>query len=372
MICFIHLAGAQFVASCRSSIYNVRENKNFKIPRFLVCHSCHAILMWVLFVYEMGTGTQLFIFKLGSSEEHPAMPFTANDLRYRAETSYPLLYAYLHRNAQRFLGALKYDAFEVDTVIGHVVEQLVRLGLLGGADKTPLNALDQLTDAQFYAFLSRSVRNKAIDRLRKRRLLVNSATELESVDDNESDMHPLVDAVESIWGETPFSTPEDITLQAASQLELRSILKHCIAALQAAPNQLQAVMQEMYEIGADEFIEILAAEMHFSFDAERNPHLSQHKDHAHKKLRHCLQQQSSHLTVAVALRLTMYTQKHATEKMIYEVAVQALAQDNLSIQDVQKGLRGLVIEGLIDWHDEETVQLTLAQMKRLARFYREE
>ncbi|GER88310.1 hypothetical protein KDW_24720 [Dictyobacter vulcani] len=65
------------------------------------------------------------------------MPFTANDLRYRAEQSYPLLYAYLHRNAQRYLGALKYDAFEVDTVIGHVVEQLVRLGILGGEDRTP-------------------------------------------------------------------------------------------------------------------------------------------------------------------------------------------------------------------------------------------
>ena len=53
------------------------------------------------------------------------MPFTARDLRYHAEQSYPMLYAYLHRNAQRFLGNLKYDAFEVDTVVGHVVEQLV-------------------------------------------------------------------------------------------------------------------------------------------------------------------------------------------------------------------------------------------------------
>src|SRR6266567_7597988 len=82
------------------------------------------------------------------------MPFTARDLRYRPEQSYPLLYAYLHRNAQRYLGAFRYDAFEVDTVIGHVVEQLVRLGLFAGADHTPKSALDQLTDAQFYAFLS--------------------------------------------------------------------------------------------------------------------------------------------------------------------------------------------------------------------------
>src|ERR1700676_2178913 len=105
------------------------------------------------------------------------MPFTAHDLRYKAEETYPALYAHLSRHAQRFLGSLKYDSNELDIVVGHVVEQLVRLGLLGGEDKTPLNALDHLTDAQFYAFLNRSIKNKAIDRLRKRRVLVSSMAE---------------------------------------------------------------------------------------------------------------------------------------------------------------------------------------------------
>lgn len=300
------------------------------------------------------------------------MPFTANDLRYRAEQSYPLLYAYLHRNAQRFLGSLKYDAFEVDTVIGHVVEQLVRLGILGGGDQTPLNALDNLTDAQFYTFLSRSVRNKAIDRLRKRRLQINSSAELEGSDDDEGDNSPLTDAVESLWGETPFSTPEALTLHIASQRELRNILKHCITILNAAPNQLQAIMQELQDIGADDLVQTLAEELHFSFPADRNPHLSQHKDHAHKKLRHCLQQQSSHLTVTIALRLTMYTTKHSTEKNVYEVDLQTLAHNDLSVQDVHKGLQELVSEGLLDWHGEKNVRLTAAQMKRLSRFYKEE
>ncbi|GCE26991.1 hypothetical protein KDA_24750 [Dictyobacter alpinus] len=300
------------------------------------------------------------------------MPFTANDLRYKAEQSYPLLYAYLHRNAQRFLGALKYDAFEVDTVIGHVVEQLVRLGILGGEDRTPMTALDQLTDAQFYAFLSRSVRNKAIDRLRKRRLQINSTAELEGSDDEEGDTNPLNDAVESLWGEMPFSTPEAITVHIASQRELRNILKHCITVLSAAPNQLQAVMQELQEVGADDLVDLLAEELDFSFASTPNPHLSQHKDHAHKKLRHCLQQQSSNLTVTVALRLTMYTTKHSTEKNIYEVDIQTLAQEDLNRDDVRKGLSELVTEGLLDWHDEETIQLTSAQLKRLSRFYKEE
>src|SRR6266567_7645549 len=123
------------------------------------------------------------------------MPLTAYDLRHHPEQSYPLLYAYLHRHAQRHLGSLKYDAFEVDTVIGHVVEQLVRLGLFGGGDSKPLTALDGLTDAQFYAFLSRSVRNKAIDRLRKRRLPVSTAAELEYPDAEGGEDDPLEGAV---------------------------------------------------------------------------------------------------------------------------------------------------------------------------------
>src|SRR5947199_2917487 len=106
------------------------------------------------------------------------MPFTAHDLRYKAEETYPALYAHLSRHAQSYLRSLRFDAFELDIVVGHVVEQLVRMGLLGGEDRTPLTALDKLPDAQFYAFLNRSIRNKAIDRLRKRHLPVSFVTEL--------------------------------------------------------------------------------------------------------------------------------------------------------------------------------------------------
>jgi hypothetical protein len=306
------------------------------------------------------------------------MPFTARDLRYNAEQSYPLLYAYLHRNAQRYLGALKYDAFEVDTVIGHVVEQLVRLGLLGGDDRTSLTALDRLTDAQFYTFLSRSVRNKAIDRLRKRRLHVSTAAELESMESDEGEDHPLEDAVESVWGTTPFSTPEEIALHLVSQRNLRDLLKHCIKALGAAPNQLQAVIEELREIGADDLLKDVGNELHVPVSAPGpvNPHISQHKDHAHKKLRHCLQQQSTNLTVMIALRLTEYKElsnsKLSSETKLYTVDIQTLAQKDLSEDEVRKGLNGLVTEGLLDWHGEDVVHLTTAQMKRLTRFYKEE
>jgi DNA-directed RNA polymerase specialized sigma24 family protein len=305
------------------------------------------------------------------------MPFTAHDLRYHAEQSYPLLYAYLHRNAQRFLGALKYDAFEVDTVIGHVVEQLVRLGLFGGGDKTPLTALDRLTDAQFYTFLSRSIRNKAIDRLRKRRLQVSTAAELSMPEDTSGDDDPLDDAVESLWGETPFATPEEITLKLASQAELRNLLKHCILVLAAAPYQLQAVIQELQDVGADELLHTIIEDLHNSLpsslqeNATPNPHMSQHKDHAHKKLRHCLQERSSNLTVMVALRLTEYTTvSRGTDD--YSLAIQALAQDDLSEDDVRAGLKELVAEGLLNWQGEDVVRLTAAQLKRLARYYRDE
>jgi hypothetical protein len=301
------------------------------------------------------------------------MPFTAHDLRYHPEQSYPLLYAYLHRNAQRYLGALKYDAFEVDTVIGHVVEQLVRLGLFAGGDSSPKTALDHLTDAQFYAFLSRSIHNKSIDRLRKRHIQISTSAELETPDRNEIDDDPMEGAVTSLWGTTPFSTPEEITIQLSSQLALRDLLKHCIQQLQAAPNQLQAVLHELSEYGADDLLQAIFEDLHLSLSSSDplNPHISQHKDHAHKKIRHCLQQKSSNLTVIVALRLCEYKiLSHDTHE--YSVDLQTLAQDDLSLADVQAGLHELVAEGLLSWNDEESVHLSSAQAKRLTRFYKEE
>lgn len=296
------------------------------------------------------------------------MPFTARDLRHRVEYSYPLLYAYLHRHAQRFLGPLKYDAFEVDTVIGHVEEQLVRLGLLGGENRTPLTALDRLTDAQFYAFLSRSVRNKAIDRLRKRHFPLNTLAELEeNIGDEEN---PLDDAVTSIWGTTPFATPEQMVLQLTSKRELRLILKHCILVLETAPHQLQAVIRELRDVGADELLQevIAAIDPSLSTLDEPGAHLSQHKDHAHKKIRHCLQQHSTNLAVKIALRLTEYG-KHSTSA---QVNIRALLQEDLSEDDVRRGLRALVADSLLSWGGEDVVYVTADQMKRLARFYKEE
>lgn len=300
------------------------------------------------------------------------MPFTAHDLRYRPEESYPQLYAYLLRNAQRYLGGYKYDAFEVDTVIGHVIEQLVRLGLFGGGDTTPQTALDSLTEAQFYAFLNRAVRNKAIDRLRKRRVQVSTSAELESFDEG-GDEDPLNEAVTPLWGETSLATPEDIAVHLASQQDLRNMLKHCIKVLGAAPHQLQAVVQELREFGCDELLGTVLAEEHASLatETENNPHMSQHKDHAHKKLRHCLQQQSTNLTVVIALRLSEYKQQTSTGKE-YSVELRTLAQNDLSDHDVRVGLQELVAEGLLDWHGEDHIRLTAAQVKRLARFYREE
>jgi len=302
------------------------------------------------------------------------MPFTANDLRYHAEQNYPLLYAYLHRHAQRHLGALKYDAFEVDVVVGHVVEQLVRLGLLGAADTTPMCALDGLSDAQFYAFLNRSVKNKAIDRLRKRRLQVSTTAELEGPDGADMDDNPLNEAVTSIWGASPFSTPEEIALFLVTQNALRNLLKHCIMVLGSAPHQLQAVLQELSELGADDLLRtirdtVVAAKS--PVDTSENAHMSQHKDHAHKKLRHCLQEQSTNLTVTVALRLTEYGTRAATTNS-YTIDVRTLAQQNLTEQDVRTGLKQLVAEGLLDWQGEAVVEFTTAQGKRLTRFYKEE
>ncbi len=302
------------------------------------------------------------------------MPFTANDLRYHAEQNYPLLYAYLHRHAQRHLGALKYDAFEVDVVVGHVVEQLVRLGLFGAANTTPLGALDRLSDAQFYAFLNRSVKNKAIDRLRKRRLQVNTTAELEGPDSADMDENPLNEATISIWGATPFKTPEETALFLVTQTELRNLLKHCIMVLGSAPHQLQAVIQELQELGADDLLRVVVEELPtatLASEPAKDVHTSQHKDHAHKKLRHCLQEQSTNLAVTIALRLTKYATR-ATVTNGYTVNVLTLAQQDIPEPDVRSGLKQLVEEKVLDWQGEDVIHLTIAQMKQITRFYKEE
>jgi len=249
-----------------------------------------------------------------------------------------------------------------------VVEQLVRLGLLGCGDHTPLTALDSLTEAQFYAFLCRSVRNKAIDRLRKRRFQVNTAAELE-MPDEESENDPLNEAVESVWGTIPFASPESMVVQVAAQKHLRYLLKHCILGLRGAPNQLQAVVQELKEYGADDLLQVILAELPDSLVLEKHAHVSQHKDHAHKKLRSCLQQQSSNLTVIVALRLTQYKAVAGTR---ISVELQTLVQKDLSLEKVRQGLAELVRQGLVDWYGEDAVQLTIDQLKRLTRFYQDE
>lgn len=302
------------------------------------------------------------------------MPFTANDLRYHAEQNYPLLYAYLHRHAQRYLGVLKYDAFEVDVVVGHVVEQLVRLGLFGAADTTPPSALDRLSDAQFYAFLNRSVRNKAIDRLRKRRPQLNTTAELEGPDSTDADENPLNQAVTSIWGTAPFKTPEDTALFLVTQNALRNLLKHCIMVLGNAPHQLQAVMQELQELGADDLLHTVIEALppaERGVELTENPHMSQHKDHAHKKLRHCLQEQSTNLIVTIALRLTKYATRAATTND-YTVDVLTLAQQDITQSDVRISLKQLVEERVLNWQGEDVVHLTTAQVKQLLRFYKEE
>lgn len=301
------------------------------------------------------------------------MSFTAHNLRYHAEESFPQLYAYLQRYAQRFSGPSNADTYDLDLVVEHVVEQLVRLGLIGGGDRTPLTAIDSLSDAQFMTFLQRSVRNKFIDLWRKRHVPISNISELESPEGAEGEDNALNDVVKPLWGSPPFATPEEAALASVSRLELRNLLKHCIMELSAAPRQLQAVLQEIDEIGCTELMRSVVDELRSSLPPLEQPleHLSQHKDHAHRKLRLCLQQQSSNLTVMVALRLTEYGVHDATSDA-YEVDIQMLARDGLSVDEVRQGLAGLVARGFLVWHGEYTVHLSAVQRKRLSRYYKEE
>ena len=157
------------------------------------------------------------------------MPFTAHDLRYHAEQTYATLYAHLNWHAQRSLGEFKHDQVEVDLVVGHVVEQLLRLGLLGGGDRTSLTVLDGLSNAQFYAFLNRSIRNKAIDRLRRRRLLMTYATDFEGTEGTETEEDILNEATENLGGAPPFPPPEHAVLARFLQSKVRYRNLLCIA-----------------------------------------------------------------------------------------------------------------------------------------------
>lgn len=299
------------------------------------------------------------------------MPFSANDLRYRLEESYPALCSYLQQRARRYLGQLAFDAFEVDQVVGHVIEYLTRIQLLGGKERAPRTALDELNSAQFYTFLNRMVQNKAIDRLRKRRLPMNTTGELEEQGGLDEENDPLNSVVEPFWGDIPFANPEEAALEAVSQEQLRLILKKCIEALSAAPRQLQAVIQELEEFGASELIKEVRADIPLELEGTELAHLSQHKDHAHKKLRLCLQKNSTNLAVMIAIRLTEYGSQSSGSGQI-SVPLQTLAQDGLSLREVQTGLQHLANAGLLDWHGEERVVMTPAQQKGLTRFYEDE
>jgi hypothetical protein len=302
--------------------------------------------------------------------EGSRMPFTAHDLRYNLQDNFPTLCAYLQQRAKRWLFPFAYDSYEVDVVVGHVVEQLTRIGLLGGGDHAPETALDRLSNAQFYAFLNQSVKNKAIDRLRRRRLPTSTLSELEGSGNTEEEIDPLNTVADSIWGSPPFSTPEAAALQAVSQEELHFLLKRCIEELSSAPRQLQAVIHELDEIGAGDLLQELQVEFRTQLADLELSHLSQHKDHAHKKLRHCLQKSSTNLAVLIALRLTEYGHNSIdTDEM--SVDIKTLTKESMSEGEVQKGLYHLVKVGLLDWHGEEIIRFSSVQLKHLARFYEE-
>lgn len=298
------------------------------------------------------------------------MPFSARDLRYHLDQHYASLIVYLQQHARRYLGTQAFDAVEVDQVVGHVIEQLTHLHLLGGGDSAPETALDHLTNAQFYAFLNRCVKNKAIDRLRKRRAPTSTLAELERPGAADDEAQPMDSVVETLWGTIPFATPEETALEAASRQTLRQLLEHCIEALSTAPRQLEAVLQELEELDASDMSQEIRQRCGLVASDAPLPHASQHRDHAHKKLRHCLQQSSSNLAVVIALRLSEYeTTSTGADVMLVEIGT--LVRDNLSMKDVQMGLKHLTTEGLLDWHGEDTLRLLPSQCKRLARFYEE-
>ncbi|HEX6484834.1 MAG TPA: hypothetical protein VF043_38815 [Ktedonobacteraceae bacterium] len=304
------------------------------------------------------------------------MQFSAHDLRYNLEQCFPSFYAFLQQRAKRWLGPLSYDSVEVDQVVEHIIEQLTRLGLIGGKDNAPQTELERLSNAQFYAFLNRSIKNKAIDRLRKNRLPVSSVAELEGFGGMEDEKDPLDDTSISIWGNPPFATPEDAAMEAVSREVLRNRIKNCIRALANAPHQLQALEQEFEEIDADDLVKFMHKEFAAQLDDVVPAHLSQHKDHAHRKLRQCLQRSSAHLRVLIALRITEYavrsTGTNESSVNVVQLMYTEHEKQDISEQEVIAALKYLVSRNFLEWNGEATIRLSSSQGKRIARFYEEE
>lgn len=304
------------------------------------------------------------------------MLFSAHHLRYDLEECYSSFYNFLQQRAKFYLRQLSYDSVEVDLVVEHMIEQLTRLGLIGASDDAPEHALEKLNDAQFRAFLNQSIRNKAIDRLRKKRLQVTTVADLEGFGGTDDEKDPLDDTVGTIWGKPPFASPEDAALEAASQEDMRALLKDCIRSLGNAPHQLQAVEQELEDIGVEYLVQFMQQEFGAVLSTVVPEHVSQHKDHAHRKLRQCLQRSSTHLRVLIALRLSLYGQRSGK---IGEVTVtkQKLMQDERGKQDISEQevvlvLKYLVSKGLLNWNGEDIVSFTVAQGKHIARFFEED
>jgi hypothetical protein len=64
--------------------------------------------------------------------------------------------------------------------------------------------------------------------------------------------------------------------------------------------------------------------------------------------------------------------EHSTGTDEVSVEIKTLATENLTEWEIQKGLKHLVREGLLEWHGEEIVRFSSVQLKHLARFYDEE
>lgn len=305
------------------------------------------------------------------------MLFTPHDLRYHLEEIFPAFYTYVHNRAQKELGSRGYDSNNVDQIVDHVLDQLRRFNILGGGD-APKTTLDELSDVQFNSYLNKIIKHKAIDLKRRRHVAISTFTELESAWGNQQENDLLNEEVEAPWT-PPFDTPEKAALEAASRDEYRQALKHCIEKLINAPHQFEALMQELEEMGLSDLRQQVLLELNIDPPAKSPPipHRSQHKDHAHRKLRYCLQQTSPHLTIVIALRLTEYA-KLSTSKNEIVVAVKDLEQPapsedeegrTLSKYDVQRCLKHLARQGIIHWNDEEIVRFSSVEEKHLEHYY---
>lgn len=134
---------------------------------------------------------------------------TLDNLRYNLEVSYPALYNFLLRRAVSYLRFYSHlPTYNIDDhadeIVENVMERLVRLGLIGHANREPQSSLYRMSDGEFRKFLDTYVEKEV--KSYNRKYIHSTSLNLKSLEESEEE--PSYEADTSTWATRAFITTE--------------------------------------------------------------------------------------------------------------------------------------------------------------------